>query len=80
MYHITETPTFISGDSMVVFDPCGTLDKAASSGGHRFSLKEMMAQAPLRKAFDIGLARFPDGDAVESIEFTAFRLPLRTKE
>ena len=80
VYHITDTPTFVSGDYLVLFDPHATNIPGASSS--QPGLRIRFKNSQLDKSFPDQFSpyRFFGCEFTDAFDGTLFRLPLRSSK
>ncbi|XP_052087084.1 sacsin-like [Mytilus californianus] len=85
VYNLTDVPSFVSGDIMVIFDPQGSCLKTK---GMKIDMKSLKNQRMLNKWSDqfkpfkniFGCDLSTEGSRIPHFDGTLFRLPLRTSQ
>ncbi|VDH93735.1 Hypothetical predicted protein [Mytilus galloprovincialis] len=88
VYNLTDVPSFVSGDTMVFFDPQGSYLMKNKTKGMRINMKSQKNQRMLQRWSDqfkpfkniFGCDLSTDGGRIPHFDGTLFRLPLRTRQ
>ncbi|XP_071135399.1 sacsin-like [Mytilus edulis] len=88
VYNLTDVPSFVSGDTMVFFDPQGSYLMKNKTKGMRIDMKSQKNQRMLQRWSDqfkpfkniFGCDLSTDGGRIPHFDGTLFRLPLRTRQ
>ncbi|XP_052087293.1 sacsin-like [Mytilus californianus] len=88
VYNLTDVPSFVSGNTMVFFDPQGSYLMKNKTKGMRIDMKSQKNQRMLHRWSDqfkpfkniFGCDLSTDGGRIPHFDGTLFRLPLRTRQ
>ncbi|VDH93747.1 Hypothetical predicted protein [Mytilus galloprovincialis] len=88
VYNLTDVPSFVSGDTMVFFDPQGSYLMKNKTKGMKIDMKSQKNQRMLQRWSDqfkpfkniFGCDLSTDGGRIPHFDGTLFRLPLRTRQ